>query len=247
MSPRGHTVSGGPRAGRLRGARARGRGRGRLDSGEWMHTLITCLVAFTFGFIGSIPLTGPVAVMVFSAGVRREYGVALRIGLGAALAEALYAAVAFWGFTRFLAHHPLVLPVSHAVSAVVLGALGVYFARWTPEEGESKPRRHPNLEGLLLGFSVSVINPTLLATWSAAVAFLYARQVVPFSELGALPFGAAAGAGVAGWELVFVGLLRRYESRFPRRALTWGVRGMGVLLIGVAVFTGVRFLATFRG
>ena len=210
-----------------------------------MNTLITSLIAFGFGFIGSMPLTGPVSVMVFSASIQKQYGTALRIGLGASLAEALYAAVAFWGFTRFLARHPLVLPISRVSSAVILLALGVYFARWKPAD-KAKPGRERRLRGLMLGFSVSLLNPTLLATWSAAVAFVYARQWMAFSELAALPFGAAAGAGVAGWQVALVGLLRRYEDRFPRRTLTGVVRVMGVLLILLALWAGVEFVTTMR-
>ncbi|WNG44891.1 hypothetical protein F0U60_12900 [Archangium minus] len=202
-----------------------------------MSTLITCLVAFAFGFIGSIPLTGPIAVMVLSLCVQKRFGAALRVGLGAALAEALYAAVAFWGFTTFLANRPAILPLSHALSALVLTLLGVYFLRWKPED-EVKPGEERSLMGFLLGFTISALNPTLLATWSAAVASLYSRQLFAFSEVLALPFGAAAGAGVACWELLLVGLLKRYENRLPRSALTWVVQGMGLLLIVGAVLAG---------
>jgi threonine/homoserine/homoserine lactone efflux protein len=211
-----------------------------------VELLLTGLIAFGFGFIGSMPLTGPIAVMVFSACLEGRYGVALRMGLGAALAEAGYAAVAFWGFTRFFAEHPAVLPVSKGLSALLLTALGVYFARWSPQDEAAGRSPGRDARGFLLGFSVSALNPTLLATWSAAVAFLYARQLVHFTPLGALPFGAAAGAGVAGWEAAMVGLLRRYTHRFPRRAMTWTVRGMGVLLLGGAVLSGMDFVRSFR-
>ncbi|WP_257462216.1 LysE family translocator [Archangium lipolyticum] len=207
----------------------------------------TSLMAFAFGFIGSIPLTGPIAVLVFSLGVRKRYGVAVRVGLGAALAEALYATVAFWGFTTFLADRPVILPISHGVSAAVLALLGVYFFRWKPEaEEEVAPSSRWHVTGFLLGFTLSALNPTLLATWSAAVAFLYSRQLFTFSEVLALPFGAAAGAGVACWELLFVWLLRRYEDQLPRSALSWVVRAMGLLLLAAAFLAGrdlVRELA----
>lgn len=203
-----------------------------------MSTLITCLVAFGFGFIGSIPLTGPIAVMVLSLCVQKRFGAALRVGLGAALAEALYAAVAFWGFTTFLANRPSILPLSHALSALVLTLLGVYFIRWKPAEDEVKSGEDRSLMGFVLGFTISALNPTLLATWSAAVASLYSRQLFAFSEVLALPFGVAAGAGVACWEVLLVWLLRRYENRLPRSALTWVVQGMGLLLIAGAVLAG---------
>ncbi|ATB30088.1 LysE family translocator [Melittangium boletus] len=212
-----------------------------------MNLLLTALIAFAFGFIGSMPLTGPVAVMVFSESLLKRYDVALRVGLGAALAESFYAAMAFWGFTHFFAEHPLVLPVSKALSAILLMVLGVYFARWSPEVEDVKPSGDgEGMKGFLVGFSVSAFNPTLLATWSAAVAFLYARQFVTFTPLGALPFGAAAGLGVGCWEASMVGLLRRFEHRFPRRAMTWVVRGMGVLLLAGAVLSGMDFVQTFR-
>lgn len=207
-----------------------------------MHALITSLVAFAFGFVGSMPLTGPVAVIVVSRSVQKHFGLAVRISLGAALAESLYAGIAFWGFATFLARHPLILPITHGVSAVVLGAIGIYFARWrVPEQGEQAEKPH-HFKGFLLGFTVSALNPTLLATWSAAVAVLYSRQLITFSGLLAIPFGLAAGAGVAGWELLLIELVRRYNARFPRRALTWVVRGMGIMLIAVAVYAAVDFI-----
>ncbi|PTL83648.1 LysE family translocator [Vitiosangium sp. GDMCC 1.1324] len=202
-----------------------------------MSTLITCIVAFAFGFIGSIPLTGPIAVMVLSSCVQKRFGAAVRLGMGAALAEALYAGVAFWGFSTFLANRPAILPISHGLSVIVLTLLGVYFVRWQPEpevnSGEDRP-----VTGFLLGFTVSALNPTLLGTWSAAVASLYARQLFAFSPVLAIPFGIAAGAGVACWELLLVWLLRRYESHLPRSAMTWVVHGLGLLLIAGAVIAG---------
>lgn len=211
-----------------------------------MDTLLTALVAFVFGFIGSMPLAGPIALLVFSTSVRRLYGEAIRIGLGAALAVAIYAAVAFWGFSTFLASHPVILPVSHALSALVLTVLGVHFARWRPRDSE-QPGRERHGRGLLLGFTIAALNPTLLATWTTAVAFLYSRRLVAFSGLLALPFGAAAGAGVASWQMMLVGLLRRYESRFPRHVLTWVVRGMGLLLLVGGVLTGIDFVREWTG
>ncbi|MFY0582301.1 LysE family transporter [Cystobacter fuscus] len=210
-----------------------------------MDLLLTALVAFAFGFIGSMPLTGPVAVMVFSECLRGLPGVALRVGLGAALAEACYAAVAFWGFTRFFSEHPAVLPVSKGLSALLLVALGVYFVRWSPG-GDSALEPERRGTGFLVGFSVSALNPTLLATWSGAAAFLYARQLVHFTRLGALPFGLGAGAGVACWELMLVGLSRHFGRRFSHRAMTWVVRGMGALLLGGAVLSGMDFVRSFQ-
>ena len=78
-----------------------------------MSVVVVCLIAALFGFAGSMPLAGPVAVLVVSRGALKEYTAAFRIGLGAAVAEGVYAFLAFWGFATFLARYPAVLPISH--------------------------------------------------------------------------------------------------------------------------------------
>jgi threonine/homoserine/homoserine lactone efflux protein len=205
-----------------------------------VHALAICLIAFAVGFIGSMPLAGPIAVMVVSRAARGQYRDAYRIGLGAAIAEGAYAAIAFWGFATFLSHHPFVVPLSRGVTAVVLIALGVRFVLWKPKD--KKDARENKTGSALAGFSVSALNPTLLVTWSTAVAFLYSKGMPETSGFYALPFGACAGAGVAIWFLVVVRTLRKYEGRLPSLLLTAIVRSLGVVLVGLGVWSGVQLV-----
>jgi threonine/homoserine/homoserine lactone efflux protein len=210
-----------------------------------MRLLATCLIALAFGFFGSMPLAGPIAVMVFSRASHRRYREALHIGLGAAVAEGIYAAVAFWSFTSLLASHPLVVPVSRAVTAVVLSALGVRFALW---KATARKDTHERAAGTaLVGFSLSAINLTLLVTWSAAVAFLYAKGVGEPSNLAAVPFGVCAAAGIAGWFVVLVAILRRFEGKLPVAVLVWTIRGLGVALVVLGVWSGVQLAQWLEG
>jgi threonine/homoserine/homoserine lactone efflux protein len=206
---------------------------------------VSLLIAFGFGFVGSMPLTGPIAVMVVTRAVQGQPGQAARIGLGAAAAEAFYAGVAMWGFATFLSRHAWVLTASRGVSAVVFAAIGIHFLVWRP-----KPSLPPEsrFTGLLEGFTVSALNPTLLATWTGAVAALYGHGLAPREPIAALPFGAAAGLGVAVWELAMVALIRKSGNRVPARLLTWVIRGMGLLVIGAGVISAVSFVrALARG
>src|SRR5271163_3359738 len=132
------------------------------------------LVALVFAFVGSLPLAGPIALLVVSNGAGGRYKEALRIALGAAIAEGIYAALAFWGFATFLARHALVLPISHGVTAVVLCGLGAKFLFFKLKDEASKPEEEAKPGGFWVGFSISAINPTLLATWGAVTTFLYA-------------------------------------------------------------------------
>ncbi|HZU81768.1 MAG TPA: LysE family transporter [Polyangiaceae bacterium] len=206
--------------------------------------MAVCLAALVFGFVGSMPLAGPIAVMVLSRAAGRAFADARRIGFGAALAEGMYAAAAFWGFAALLGRHPVLVPISHAVSAVVLVMLGFRFVFFALRE--HRPPREKAGGTFLIGFSVSALNPTLLVTWSAAVAFLYSKGVRHASALYALPFGACAGVGVAAWFLVLVRVLRRYQGVLPRVALTMVVRALGVVLLGLGVWSGVQLVGWIR-
>jgi|SRR5580658_71294 threonine/homoserine/homoserine lactone efflux protein len=197
-------------------------------------------MALVFGFVGSMPLAGPIAVLVISRATQRRFGEALRIGLGAALAEGLYAGFSFWGFTTFLGRHAIVVPISHGVTAAVLAALGIRFMFWKADTDHKEPKSDAGT--LFFGFSISAINPTLLLTWSAAVAFLASYGLKGASPLYAAPFGLSAGAGIAGWFALLVALLRRYQGKVPEKALTWTVRGLGSVLALLGVGSGVRLV-----
>ena len=121
-----------------------------------MRLIAICVVALVFGFVGSMPLAGPIALMAVARSSHGKYSEALRIGLGAAAAEGLYAAIAFWGFTTFLASHAFVVPLSHAVTAIVLAAVGIRFVFWKPSEG--KERERTRRDG---AFSASRYRPSI--------------------------------------------------------------------------------------
>ena len=206
-----------------------------------MSFAAVCVIAFVVAFVGSLPLAGPIAILVVSNGASGRYKEALRIALGAAVAEGIYAFLAFWGFATFLARHALVLPISHGVTAVILCGLGVRFLffKLKPQDSGSQQAKRANSGRFWVGFSVSAVNPTLLATWGAVTTFLYSNQIVRFTGILAIPFAGCAAAGIAVWGLAVVALMKRFRENMPRVALTWIVRSMGILMIGVGLWSGI--------
>jgi len=202
--------------------------------------LVVVVVAFVLGFAGSMPVAGPIAVMVVTRGAEGRFRDALRLAFGASAAEAIWAFLAFWGFATFATKYPVVLPISRGITALVLLVVGASFLRWKPKaKGDLPARAHREGSPLVLGFGMAVLNPTLVVTWSAVTTALYSLEVVELNGWLALPFGIAAGSGVITWFVVLVGLMRRYGKRFPAKAMMWTVRGMGLLLVLVAVWAGV--------
>jgi threonine/homoserine/homoserine lactone efflux protein len=204
-----------------------------------------CAIALAFGFFGSMPLAGPISILVVSRAAQKKYSEALHIAAGAAIAEGIYAGVAFLGFAALLAQHPIVVPISHGVTAIVLLGLGIRFAAWKPATAREGDERKGGTT--FVGFSLAAINPTLLVTWGAAVAFLYSKGLGVTSPLAAIPFGAAAGAGIVAWFAMLVAILRRFEGKLPERALTWTIRVLGIALVGLGAWSGVQLVQWLHG
>ena len=96
-----------------------------------------------------------------------------------------------------------------------------------------------------LAWRGEVQRQNLLVTWSAVATGIYSRQIVTMTSLLAVPFGLAAATGITGWNLVLVSLLRRYRDRFPKALLKWFIRGMGMLLMLIALWSGISLVRAY--
>jgi threonine/homoserine/homoserine lactone efflux protein len=198
--------------------------------------LIAVIVGFLFGFIGSMPVAGPIAALVFSRGIEGRFRSGLGIAAGAALAEGVYACLAYWGFAQLLAEYPVMIPISRGLAVVVLTALGITFLVRKPARREAPKKREGWGGSLALGFTNTALNPTLIATWSAAATTLFSTGLVEFRSSLALPFGLSAVAGIISWFTLLLWLVRRYRGRFSDRTLHRLIQVMGVFLLGVAIY-----------
>jgi hypothetical protein len=62
----------------------------------------------------------------------------------------------------------------------------------------------------------------------------------------ALPFAVGTAIGIGGWFALLSFILKRYGEKFERRLLQRLVRGIGLLLFGVAVWFVVRFVQAIQ-
>lgn len=211
--------------------------------------ITAALVGFAIGFVTSMPVAGPISLLVFSRGLEGRNHAGVYLAIGSAIAESMYAYLAFWGFSTLLAAHSWIEPASRGLTAVLLTALGIRFTRikTTAPEGEQKLVQKVGIKrSFLLGLTITALNPTLIATWSAGVAMLHSFDLVAFGPSLALPFAAGVCCGSAGWFAVLLSLLRRYKSRFPAQTLDRTLRVMGVFAIALGIYFGVRFVFYFQ-
>ncbi len=208
--------------------------------------LTLALIGFAVGFIGSVPVAGPISALVLTRGIQGRFRAGAFIALGGAVAEALYAFLAFYGFSTYLTAYPIIKPLSAAAGAIVLTVLGVTFLRKTPEAPDSKlPARESASRNFLLGVWICVMNPALIATWTAFTTTLYASEVVDVTNAHAAPFAAGCALGIATWFLVLLWLVRRYRDRFSHDTLAQVVRVIGALLLLLAAWFLYRFVVYF--
>lgn len=207
--------------------------------------IFAALLGLAFGFVGSIPIAGPISALVLKRGLAHRYASAALIGVGGALAEGIYAFLAFWGFSSYLTVYPWIEPVSRCVAAIILAGLGISFIRYHGAK-EVVEKRDPSLpRSFGIGFTITLLNPTLLATWAATTTAVYSSSLFTITPAHALPFAAGATTGIATWFVLFSLLMKRYKSRFQPTTLEKIVRGVGVALLGLSLWFGYRFVEYF--
>jgi threonine/homoserine/homoserine lactone efflux protein len=207
--------------------------------------MLAALLGFLFGFVGSMPIAGPVAVVVFGRGIEDRSQSGLYIAIGSAVAESVYAYLAFWGFSAFLTKYHWIEVVSTVAAATILCGLGLRFMlRKPPSEQpvDNRPRHVGKKRNFTLGFLLTALNPTLIATWTAAVTTVYSLQVVDFDESGALPFSIGAATGIVSWFALLLYLLKRFRARVSPQVLDRVVRVMGGFLVIVGLGIAGRFI-----
>jgi threonine/homoserine/homoserine lactone efflux protein len=213
--------------------------------------LLFALVAgAVMGFLGSMPIAGPIAVLVLERGLvgRRREG--LSVALGAATAESIYAFLAFWGLGTVLHAAPAVLPISRLVGAAVMIALGIYLAtrksRPPVPEQELVEATGRKRRGFLLGLSVTFLNPTIIASWTVVTATVHSTGWVAPGLVSAVLFAAGVGSGIVGWFTTMLRLLDRFQSGLRPQTVDRVLHVTGWLVVAIGVGLGVRpFMQAF--
>lgn len=206
--------------------------------------LFPAVIGFIIGFFGSVPIAGPIAALVLHRGLERRDQSGMYIAWSAAAAEGIYAYLAFWGFEELLGGYPWVETASRLAGSLLLTALGVVFVL-RPPRGESALARTDAPVGvkrnLLLGFSITALNPTLLATWGAAVTMAYSLAPAQIATGGALSFALGAVGGVGVWFTILLVLLRRFSDHVQPDTVARVVRLTGFFLLMLGSSALLRF------
>ncbi|HZO14203.1 MAG TPA: LysE family transporter [Polyangiaceae bacterium] len=208
---------------------------------------LAALVGFLSGFIGSVPVAGPIAALIVTRGIEGRFRSGVFIAIGGAIVEALYAFLAFWGFMTYLTRYPIIDPISRGVAAAILFGLSIAMLRKKPSElpATTAPARDSALASFAVGATICALNPTLIATWSGLVMTVSSTKILEKSSSLAYPFAIGVCLGISGWFMALLALIARFKERFSPATLDRVVRAFGGFLLVVAFYFAWRFARYF--
>ncbi|KAG6618660.1 lysine exporter protein (lyse ygga) [Phytophthora cinnamomi] len=221
-----------------------------------LRLLLPLVAGFVFGFLGSVPVAGPTSAMVLKLGIQGKYTAGLTIAVGGAISEATYAGIAFWGFGSFLAGAKFLLPVSKVLGAIMFTLIGLVFlkADMKPsldpdvEASHGKAARRPQsevLKNILMGLTMSGINPALLASYTGAIASVYGTGMLEFTLFLAVVFAIGVCCGVSTWFYLLLSLLKKYKQRLKNHTIDLIMRGLGCFLLTLGLLCAKSSLDYF--
>ena len=135
--------------------------------------LVPVLVAgLLAGFIFSMPIAGPISILITSNALKGRRRFCNRANFGAAIADAFYVFIAVFGLTKLYSLYKPLVPYLLALGALFIFRVGYKIVR-TPidiqhldDEGRMSERAHiDQTGGFRTGFMLNFLNPTLFLGW----------------------------------------------------------------------------------
>lgn len=206
-------------------------------------TLAIVLVAIVVGILITVPPLGPVTVLVIRQALQGDPSGAMKVGLGRVPAEVFYCALATFGIVALLEQVPGARTVIEAIGAVVFLAVGIWLLMQQPKP-PAAPTDAPFTAslGYGTGFTISILNPTLILSWSAVVAIGLSMTDLEPTLAQKLLFPIALGVGIVLGYLILIRILKRYGPKLEARFVRLVIRSMGAVFVAMSLWSGLAVL-----
>lgn len=207
----------------------------------WLRLLLALLLGLLLSFFGSLPMTGPLALLVLDRAVTRQRASAFWIAGAGAMVEGVIAGAVGTLLPLVLRHSTTIVLVARVAGALVILIVGMSLL--LRPQLVAQLRTDQKRQSLMAGVLATALNPTLLATWTVTVTALNANGLLD----GGLAAGSAFAVGVTAGVIAWCGLLL-WVSRAgwtdklvnSRAKLGRGIGGF-LVLVGLAIFVRVAW------
>ena len=134
-----------------------------------IESIITVLlIGFTAGFIFSMPIAGPISILITSNALKGNYRYCVRTALGASIVEFFYVFVAVYGITLLFSLYSPLIPYLLILGSAFLFAVSIKVFKTNLEldkiTDSGNKTENNNLEerkGLRTGLIINLTNPSL--------------------------------------------------------------------------------------
>jgi threonine/homoserine/homoserine lactone efflux protein len=201
---------------------------------RWL--IVTFGLGATLAFLGSVPMTGPLALLVLDRIIALQRRAAFWIALAGAVVEGVIAAIVATLLPLVLRHSEAIVFRARLSGAIVIFAIGMTLAL-RPELLESI-KTDRKRQSFAAGFLTTALNPTLLATWTVTVTALHSSGLLDAGHWTGMVFGVGVAFGAMGWFALLLVLARRsLLLRLNGHRAGFG-RAVGIFLavLGVGLF-----------
>jgi threonine/homoserine/homoserine lactone efflux protein len=187
--------------------------------------------AFVFGALvaGAI---GPIALLIFGTAARKGFAAGAVAGLGAALADFLYALAAFSIGALLLPMLEAHAGAIRAACALILVGLGASMLAGSLKRGRAPGPPRPAAHAFLPTFLLTIVNPMTLAMFAGLAPQLPVAGSL--ARAAGLALALAAGSAAVAFAIAGFGaaLGRALPGEGARRAVT-AAAALGILAFGI--------------
>lgn len=197
-----------------------------------MESVDYVLLGIVIGVVVAAPV-GPVNVMTLQRAFRYGFLSGFCAGLGAALADVIFATAAAYGLTAIRAviegHSHLIQIVGGGL--VILFGLRILFAHPVEEGEQHDPQRKSHVSAAATAFAMTITNPGTIFGFIALFGAL--GDLAPNRDdwVGTAWLVLGVAIGTLGWWSFLAGVINRLRGRLTFRSLQWVNRLAGVFLI----------------
>lgn len=196
------------------------------------------------GLAVSAPI-GPIGILCIQRTIARGRLEGLFVGLGATLADLIFAAVAGFGVSwinDFLLERAVALRI---LGAVVLWSVAIYVFVTPPESRAADVRGNGKLASLATTFTLMISNPMAALGFAAAFAAFGAGD--PGNRVATALVVSGVGLGSVLWWGLLSLCVGAFRDRFTPGVMVWINRGSGLLLAAFGVLAALSVFAPIPG
>ncbi len=205
-----------------------------------IEPVLLFLKGIVIGLAVSVPM-GPIGVLVVQKTINKGRFYGLLSGLGAAVADTVFAIIAVFGLTvtkNFLLEYRLELQILGVVVLLILGTK-IFFSNPVTQIRKRARNKQQGVFGDFISvFFLTLSNPLTVIFFGATIAAigLHDTDHYLFSQLILV---AGISAGALSWWLGLTGIVNIFRHRFRLKQLWWINKISGVAILTLTIVAAI--------